>query len=238
MFFKNATTALPVTFKQELQRLSVKEGECGVFCCELSKSGAAVEWRKGRVILKPGEKYEMKQEGHLTKLIINNVEESDAGKYTCKTKHSQSSAELRVRGESEIFMASKNTPGRFLSMISNITFFCEIDLPCIQQNHLSADVKEVSLKIKTKNHTLTKEVENLEVKEGDSAAFCCELSKPGAPVDWRKGRVILKAGYKYEMKQERGLTKLIVNNVEENDAGKYTCKTEDSQSTAELTVKG
>uniref|UniRef100_A0A3Q3EDQ8 Ig-like domain-containing protein n=1 Tax=Labrus bergylta TaxID=56723 RepID=A0A3Q3EDQ8_9LABR len=39
-------------------------------------------WRKGRAILKPGEKYEMKQEGRLTKLIINNVEESDAGKYS------------------------------------------------------------------------------------------------------------------------------------------------------------
>lgn len=86
--------------------------------------------------------------------------------------------------------------------------------------------------------TFKREVENLEVKEGESAAFCCELSKPGAPFDWRKGRVILKAGYKYEMKQERGLTKLIINNVEESDAGKYTCKTEDSQSTAELTVKG
>lgn len=78
----------------------------------------------------------------------------------------------------------------------------------------------------------------MEVKEGDSGVFCCELSKPGAPVDWRKGRVILKPGYKYEMKQEGRLTKLIINNVEECDAGKYTCKTKDSQSTAELTVKG
>lgn len=41
----------------------------------------------------------MKQEGRLTKLVINNVEESDAGKYTCKTKDSQSSAELTVQGE-------------------------------------------------------------------------------------------------------------------------------------------
>lgn len=82
-----------------------------------------MEWRKGRVILKPGEKYEMKQEGHLIKLIINNVEESDAGKYTCKTKHSQTSAELRVRGESKIFMASKNTPEHVLLMITKITFF-------------------------------------------------------------------------------------------------------------------
>lgn len=76
------------------------------------------------------------------------------------------------------------------------------------------------------------------MKEGDSAVFCCELSKPGAPLDWRKGRVILKPGYKYEMKQEGCLAKLIINNVEEGDAGKYTCKTEDSQSAAELTVKG
>lgn len=78
----------------------------------------------------------------------------------------------------------------------------------------------------------------MEVKEGDSAVFCCELSKPGASLDWRKGRVILRPGYKYEMKREGCLATLIINNVEEGDAGKYTCKTEDSQSAAELTVKG
>lgn len=85
--------------------------------------------------------------------------------------------------------------------------------------------------------TFKKELENLEVKEGDSAVLCCELSKPGAPVDWRKGRVILKPGYKYEMKWQGSFAKLIINNIEENDAGKYTCKTKDSQSDAELTVK-
>lgn len=76
------------------------------------------------------------------------------------------------------------------------------------------------------------------MKEGDSGVFCCELSKPGAPVDWRKGRVVLKPGYKYEMVQEGRLTKLVINNAEESDAGKYTCKTKDTASTAELTVKG
>lgn len=76
------------------------------------------------------------------------------------------------------------------------------------------------------------------MKEGDTGVLCCELSKPGARVEWRKGRVILKPGYKYEMKQEGCVTKLLINNIEESDAGKYICKTEDSQSAAELTVKG
>ncbi|KAM4739603.1 obscurin isoform 2-T2 [Anableps anableps] len=444
---------LPVTFKRELQRLMVKEGDCGVFCCELSKPEAPVEWRKGRAILKPGEKYEMKQEGRLTKLIINNVEESDSGKYTCKTKHSQSTAELRVQDlpprfklplvnqevtegnavtlhcelnkpapsvewrkgghllkngdkyqmrKKDLLVQMKITdltvedsgdytcicgeerttaqitvnerPIKFIEDLKNIqvqegngvalccelskpgfpvqwkkedvvltsgekyqirqsgsklellirkslpedsgsyscicddvkttasvaitaipvtfkqklknqeaveggclTLRCELSKPgqavewrrdaqllndgekyqikqegraaeMLIRNVTLADAGEYSccagtagtsadIKVRALPVTFKKEVENLEVKEGDSAAFCCELSKPGAPVDWRKGRVILKAGYKYEMKQESGLTKLIINNVEESDAGKYTCKTEDSQSTAELTVK-
>lgn len=88
-----------MTFKRELQDQMSKEGDSVVFRCELSKPGAPIEWRKGRVVLTPGDKYEMIQEGKFTKLMIFNVEESDAGKYTCKSKDSESSAELTVKGK-------------------------------------------------------------------------------------------------------------------------------------------
>ncbi|XP_068175389.1 obscurin [Antennarius striatus] len=444
---------LPVVFKREIHSLAVKEGDSGVFSCELSKPGAPVEWWKGRVILKPGQKYEMKQEGRITKLVVNNVEESDAGKYTCKTKDSKSTAELTVQGlpptfkmplvnqevmegnavilrceldkpapsvewrrgaevlkngnkyqirKKDLQMEVKITelelddtgeyacvcgeqmtvasiivnerPIKFLQKLKNIqvqegnevTLSCGLSRPDaavlwkkgddiltngekyqMKQNGSTVelllrksqpedsgtyscvcdDIKTtatiiitgipITFKQKLKNLeaveessvilrcelskagvpvewrkdaqllkegdkyqmkqegrvaemlirdltladagkfscfvgnvettadinvreipvTFKKEVENLEVKEGDYGVFCCELSKPGAPVDWRKGRVVLKPGYKYEMKQEGHLTKLIINNVDESDAGKYTCKTNDSQSTAELHVK-
>lgn len=91
--------ALPVTFKRELQNGVAKEGGTAVFSCELSKPGAPVDWRKGRVILKAGDKYEIKQDGKITTLIIHNIEESDAGYYSCKTKDSESTAELTVQGK-------------------------------------------------------------------------------------------------------------------------------------------
>ncbi|XP_069378095.1 obscurin isoform X3 [Paralichthys olivaceus] len=445
--------SLPVTFKREIQHLVAREGDSGAFCCELSKPGAPVEWRKGRVVLKPGEKYEMKQEGRLTKLVVNNIEESDAGKYTCQTKDCQSTAELTVRGlppsfkmplvnqevtegNSVVLHCELNKPApsvewtrggeplkngdkyqmrkkelqvemkivnlslddmgdytcvcgdqtttarvlvnerpiKFLQELKNIqvqegngvTLCCELSKPdtpvqwkkgdsvltsgekyqtkqngstlellirksqpedsgtysCVcedmkttatiiitaipvtfkqklknqeaveegsvmlrcelskpgvpvewrrdaqllkegdkyqmkQEGRMaemlirnltltdSAEyccsvgtvVTSADIKVRALPVIFTQEVENLEVKEGDSGVFCCELSKPGAPVDWRKGRVVLKPGYKYEMKQEGRLTKLIINNVEESDAGKYTCKTKDSQSAAELAVK-
>lgn len=91
--------ALPVTFKRELQNEVSKEGGTSTFSCELSKPGAMVDWRKGRVILKSGEKYEIKQDGKITTLIVHNIEKSDAGYFSCKTKDSETTAELTVQGK-------------------------------------------------------------------------------------------------------------------------------------------
>ena len=91
--------ALPVTFTQELQSVAVREGGRAVLCCQLSRPGAPVDWMKGRAVLRPGDKYEMRQEGPYTKLVISSAEEGDAGRYTCKSQDAQTSSQLTVTGE-------------------------------------------------------------------------------------------------------------------------------------------
>ncbi|KAK6320615.1 hypothetical protein J4Q44_G00097220 [Coregonus suidteri] len=115
--------AFPVTFKRQLQNTMIKEGDSGEFWCELSKPGAPVDWRKGRVILKSGDKYEMKQEGRITKLLIHDVEESDAGKYTCKTKDAQSTAELTVKERVKILSGLKDIK---IMAGQDAVFVCEL----------------------------------------------------------------------------------------------------------------
>ncbi|XP_041913572.1 obscurin isoform X1 [Alosa sapidissima] len=356
--------AHPVTFNREPQDQTAKEGDSAVFSCEISKPGAPVEWRRGRLILKSGEKYEIRQDGKYNKLVVRKVEESDAGRYTCKTKDAQVGAELNVKALPPTFIKElKNleaeegnsvmlrcelskpgasvewrkgaellrtgekyqtrqregvvellirkalpedsgvytcvckeqktaaivsitaTPVTFKQNLKNqeavegytITLRCEMSKTGVmvkwrkENELLTAGVKyemkregkivellinDVSLedtgiyscsvgdlkttaevKVRALPVTFKRELQDQASKEGDTVVFRCELSKPGAPIEWRKGRVVLMHGDKYEMKQEGKFTKLVISSVEESDAGKYTCKSKDSESSAELTVK-
>ncbi|KAI5610425.1 obscurin isoform X2 [Silurus asotus] len=357
-------TALPITFKRELQDQVCKEGDMAVFICELSKPGAPVEWRKGRVILKPGEKIRIRVEGGLTKLEINNLEEIDSGKYYCKTKEAQSAAELTVQALPATFknvlknqecqegnsislqcelsktaahvewwkgsemlrtgeryqLRKRDTTAELLirktqpedsgiyrcvcgeqsiearikvnalpitfkqelknqeaEEENNVSLRCELSKSGVQVEwwkdeellkpgekyqmrqmgtKLELVIRKVvpedsgvytcacpdqkshaMIKIKALPVTFKQELQNVVSKEGGTAMFRCELSKPGAPVDWRKGRLILKAGDKYEIVQDGKINTLLIHNTEERDAGYYSCKTKDSESTAELTVQ-
>ncbi|XP_055359782.1 obscurin isoform X11 [Betta splendens] len=83
----------------------------------------------------------------------------------------------------------------------------------------------------------TKKLESLTADEGASVTLHCELSKPGVPVEWRKGELGLCPCAKYEIRQSGHLATLVIHDVEPEDAGSYTCDTGDQQSTAQLSVK-
>ncbi|KAM4629824.1 obscurin [Polymixia lowei] len=274
---------LPVTFKRELQHLVVKEGDSGVFCCELSKPGAPVDWRRGRLILKPGDKYEMTQEGRFTRLVINNVEESDSGKYICKTKDSQSTAELTVE-ESPEHRRERGLPPSFKLPLVNqevtegksVVLRCELTKPApsvewrraqellrngdkyqMRKKDLQVEMKIMDLSLEdigdyscicgeqtTTAHVMVNErpvtfiqdLKNIQVEEGNAVTLRCELSKPGVPVQWKKGDKVLNNGEKHQMKQSGSTLELFIRKTQPEDSGVYSCVYDDLKTTATIII--
>lgn len=84
----------------------------------------------------------------------------------------------------------------------------------------------------------TRGLEDQKALEKESVTWCCELSKPGIPVQWRKGEVDLCSCSKYEFRQDGQLVQLIIRDVDPEDSGDYNCDCGDQKTTAHLEVKG
>ncbi|NWI91264.1 OBSCN protein, partial [Pitta sordida] len=70
-------SALPALFKEELRDEEAEEGKTVTLCCELTKP-ASVEWKKGPTVLRPSEKYKMRQKDVTAELVIHSLTEGDA----------------------------------------------------------------------------------------------------------------------------------------------------------------
>ncbi|KAL1270084.1 hypothetical protein QQF64_032373 [Cirrhinus molitorella] len=267
--------ALPITIKQELKNQEGEEGNNVTLRCELSKASADVKWLKGEEVLKHGEKYQMRQMATKMELVIRKAVPEDSGVYICKCPDQTSKATVKINALPITF--KQNLRNQEAVEGNTVALRCELSKPgatvkwwrgeellqvgekyqirtegriaeLLLKNVNSEDVgfyscttgKEkttAEVKVRALPVTFKRELQNEVTKEGGQAVFICELSKPGVQVDWRKGRVILKPDDKYEIKKEGTFTKLVIRNVEASDAGNYSCKTKDSESTAELTVK-
>nr|XP_029479284.1 LOW QUALITY PROTEIN: obscurin-like [Oncorhynchus nerka] len=94
-----------------------------------------------------------------------------------------------------------------------------------------------SLKIKAQLVTFKHKLESQEAEEGGSVTLHCELSKPGVPVEWRKGTQVLKSGEKYQLKQKESVSELLISKVLPEDSGDYSCVCGDQKTTASLKIK-
>lgn len=78
----------------------------------------------------------------------------------------------------------------------------------------------------------------MEAEECESAFLCCELSKPGASVQWKKGTVLLRSGVKYEMKQNGCEFELQIYDLKCEDSGVYKCCVGGLETKCNILVKG
>ncbi len=89
----------PLFFCEELHNQEAEEGETAFLCCELSKPGVEVQWKKGAIRLRPGDKYEMKQDGCKVQLQIHDLTRQDSGTYKCCSGSLVTTASIVVKGE-------------------------------------------------------------------------------------------------------------------------------------------
>ncbi|GAA6091828.1 obscurin isoform X13 [Tachysurus ichikawai] len=96
---------------------------------------------------------------------------------------------------------------------------------------------KAQLEIKVPPAFFTRELEDQKALEKESVTWCCELSKPGITVQWRKGEVDLCSCSKYKVWQDGNLVQLVIHDVDPEDSGDYTCDCGDQKTTAHLEVK-
>lgn len=66
----------------------------------------------------------------------------------------------------------------------------------------------------------------------------CELSKPGTPVQWKKGDNVLTNTEKYQMRQSGSTVELLIRKSQPEDSGTYSCVCDDIKTTATIIITG
>ncbi|KAG9327961.1 hypothetical protein JZ751_017190, partial [Albula glossodonta] len=267
--------ALPITFIQELKNQESEEGGSVTLCCELSKPGAPVEWRKGTELLKSGDKYEIKQEDASVKLTICHLKPEDSGDYSCDCGDHRTTASVFVKALPITF--TQELKNQESEEGGSVTLRCELSKPgapvewrkgtellksgdkyemkqkgTVAEVHIHSLLTEdegdysciceeqkttATVKVRALPVTFTQELKNQESEEGGSVTLRCELSKPGAPVEWRKGTELLKSGDKYEMKQKGTVAEVHIHSLQTEDEGDYSCICEEQKTTATVKMK-
>lgn len=84
-----------------------------------------------------------------------------------------------------------------------------------------------------------KPLQDIELKENQTARFQCELNRPGEKVKWYKGDKRIEPDNKNIFIESDGkVHTLVLKNINADDASKYSIKTSGPSSSASLFVEG
>ncbi|XP_015254420.1 PREDICTED: obscurin isoform X1 [Cyprinodon variegatus] len=205
---------------------NVSAGDSGEYSCEVV-GGATTR-----------AKLEIKEPVHKFTKVLEDIEADEKSSVTlrCETAQSPSMVtwlkghtELRAGGQYE--MSQKE---RVLTLIIKQLGEADTDIYTCDVGTAKSMAK---LTVKALPTTIVKHLESQEAEEGASVSLHCELSKPGVPVEWKKGTQVLKSGEKYQMKQKASVNELIITKVVPEDSGEYSCVCGDQKTTASLKIK-
>lgn len=107
------SSAIPISFKQQLKNVQAEEGNSFTLRCELSKPGVPVEWKKGEELVRHGMKFQIRKRETISELQIWKAVPEDSGVYSCQCADQKTTATVKISGR------------KFLSLIM---FSCTADL--------------------------------------------------------------------------------------------------------------
>lgn len=81
-------------------------------------------------------------------------------------------------------------------------------------------------------------LKNQDAEEESNVRLHCELSKAGVPVQWKKGKELLKSGLKYQIIHQDTTMELIIKKAMPEDSGVYSCICGDQSTKANINVFG
>jgi len=77
------------------------------------------------------------------------------------------------------------------------------------------------------------------VEKDNKVVLSCRYSNPNAKLRWFKNHLEIFHGHKYNFEtNEDGTFSLVICRISLEDAGRYTCQTDDKDTSAWLTVEG
>lgn len=81
-------------------------------------------------------------------------------------------------------------------------------------------------------------LQDVTLKEGQTCTMTCQFSVPNVKSEWFRNGRILKPQGRHKTEVEHKVHKLTIADVRAEDQGKYTCKYEDLETSAELRIEG
>ncbi|XP_036425864.1 obscurin-like protein 1 isoform X15 [Colossoma macropomum] len=178
--FNVEVEAPPVTFvympEEELHR-NIMEQDNLFLCCEVSRFDAATQWYKDGVEIQPSDKVLIETENTIRKLIIQSVQLSDAGVYTCRAGDNALIFKVNVREPPVMIVYPKEDVHLDRHVPEEVVLSCELSRPNGKVTWLKDGQKlQESENIKLKTEGPYRRLKILHSRVEDSGEYVCDTA--------------------------------------------------------------
>ncbi|ELK03225.1 Obscurin [Pteropus alecto] len=174
----------------------------------------------------------------IRELQAQEVDEGMTARLRCELSRAGTSVEWR-KGSLQLFPCAKYQMVQEGVAVELLVLGVEQE----DAGHYTCDTghaqSTASLLVRAPRPMFQTELQGTEQEVGGVARLCCQLSKvePGAPVQWLKEGVELRAGPKYEMRYQGATCELLIHGLEAKDTGEYACVVSGQKTLASVKVR-